>query len=171
MRAAPLLLLLAACSSNPEGLPDADPTTCQVAAVYDPAVATAQHALAQGDDLSLVGALDDTIPDVISLELYAGFGPFADAPIAPGTYPIERQYRDCGVCVLIYADFDDGATSQTYLARSGSVTLTEVGERLIGTINSPQFEQVKIDDDLNSQPEGTCAASMTSLTFDAAIER
>lgn len=166
MKRLALVLLAAGCSSITGETPDAAPPGCHASPDYGAATITGQHAEAQDGYLGLVGTLDDTVPDVFSLELYGD-------TFTTGTFEVGADYATCTVCAVIYADTDaDGAVGSMYLATSGTVTLTEVSPRVTGSVAELAFVHVDLDDDLRSSPSPDgCASAMTSLTFDAPIAR
>lgn len=116
----------------------------------------------------------DATPDVLALELYAGFGVFANG-ITTGTFTLsgdELQYADCGVCVLILADVStQGAPGSLYMATGGTVNITQVSPNITGTLSNVTFTHVQIDDQANSTPDPDgCPSAITSASFDALVE-
>lgn len=112
---------------------------------------------------------DDLLPDFFQIEVYGDTMQFPGLP-EPGTYEISgdnAQYAGCGVCVLLLADVDgDGIASHTFLATSGSVTLTETGPGLVGTYSDLVFEEVEVDGETYvSTPVGECASISASGVF------
>ncbi len=114
-------------------------------------------------------------PDVLSLELYEGQGVLQNG-IKAGSYEIkgdETQYATCGLCVLVLGDLDrqKAAVAQTFMAQSGTVTLTSVEGRLIGSLENVVFLAVAIKETTNEspiQPAG-CTSRLSSATFDGDI--
>lgn len=112
---------------------------------------------------------DDLLPDFFQIEVYGGTSQFPGLP-EPGTYDLSgdnAQYSTCGVCVLLLADSDgDGIPSETYLATSGTVTLTQTGPGLVGVYTDLVFEQVEIDSETYiSTPVGECATTSSAGAF------
>lgn len=101
---------------------------------------TAQAAIQQGTTNQTVRWISapipatamDARPDYVQVELWDGYGPFAQGVAQPGTYTIagnNADYRTCGVCVVIFADVDvmtDNAT-RLLVASSGSVVVRAAG--------------------------------------------
>lgn len=116
-------------------------------------------------------------PTLLSLELYAGAGAFTGSKtIKTGTFQIagdEANYATCGVCVLLYTQFDSQAMSiaDSYMATGGTVKLTSVNGTLTGTITDAKFEHVQIDPDtFESTPDPSmCKSAITSISFSDAI--
>jgi hypothetical protein len=118
---------------------------------------------------------DDLLPDFFQIEVYGNTTQFPGLP-ETGTFEISgenAQYTSCGVCVLLLADVDgDGIAGQTYLATSGSVTLTQTGPALVGTYSDLVFERVEIDPDTYvSATVGECASFSSGGTFTSAAPR
>ncbi len=112
---------------------------------------------------------EDPQADFFQIEVYGDTTQFPGLP-EPGTYEIagdNAQYASCGVCVFILADTDgDGIPSRTYLATSGTVTLTETGPGLVGTYSDLVFEEVAIDSATYvSTPVGECTTMSASGVF------
>jgi len=95
-------------------------------------------------ELTYVAALDNMSPrDVLFVDLYAGYGVFANGDIKTGTYTIggdDSKYSTCGLCVLIAADVTSTAVTDWYMATAGSVTLTKVSISQLGSDGSAHFE-------------------------------
>jgi hypothetical protein len=158
--------------------PDAAPVQCLA---DDYGTVTPMQQGAQTDNLTTpmyivyeAGLNADT--DVLSVQLYPGFGVFSGGAIAPGTYELtggETQYETCGACVLVYTNFDGMNTQGTpYLATAGTLTITSVSPNLAGTLSNLTFQSVTILDaaPYTSTPAGDgCTASITSLAFDAPV--
>ena len=115
----------------------------------------------------------DAAPDIVQLELYAGFGLFAGKDIAPGTYPLtgdELNYASCGVCVRIFADATEQALGAQYFATGGSVTLSSTTGNLVGTLDNVTFTKVTIADDFTSTPVGDgCETVITAASMDTPL--
>lgn len=117
-------------------------------------------------------------PDVLDVRLFAGFGAFETAAIAPGTYPIagpEIEFSTCGVCVLIQGDYL--APGKQYLmAQSGTLTITELGASGTGafraTLTDATFVHVSIDTttSVSTIIDDGCTTSLDSAEWDTPIE-
>lgn len=116
-------------------------------------------------------------PTLLSLELYAGAGAFTGSKtIKTGTFQLsgdEVNYATCGVCVLLYTQFDSQMMTivDSYMATGGTVKLTSVNGTLTGTITDATFEHVQIDPDtFESTPDPSmCKSALTSVSFSDAI--
>jgi len=126
------------------------------------------------DSVAYVAPLNSASkPDVLWIELYSGYGVFQNG-IKPGTYELsgaELAYDSCGLCVTITADYDmgSGAWQQDYMATGGTVTITEVTPRFIGTLSNVTFTNANIDYQGGGTTEllDDCASSMNAATYDA----
>ena len=115
-----------------------------------------------------------TLPDELHIQLFDGLGVFADGVAAPGTYELtgdELNYSTCGACVLI---FENPASANdyrgVYMATGGTVTITEVSPKLVGTLKNVSFQHVTLDQDSNSIPVGDdCGTHIKSLSFDETV--
>ena len=90
----------------------------------------------------------DASPDIVQLELYAGFGAFMGADISPKTIQLsgdELNYATCGACVRIFADATQMDSAAQYFATGGTVTLTSTNGTLQGTLSNITMEKVTID--------------------------
>jgi hypothetical protein len=118
----------------------------------------------------------DAMPDVFQLELYKGFGVFADTEIVPGTYTLageELNYSTCGVCPRIFANVDttNGMPTQQFFVTGGSVNITAINPNLTFTVTDLTFVEVTIDETTfvsTPVPDG-CPSAITSLSFDAVV--
>lgn len=150
---------------------DAPAVACTAAATYgDEALL---NPVAQQVNAGLIvfeGELNaDALPDLFALQLYDGFGVFTDG-IAPGTYEItgdEAQFATCGLCALLITD---GGEADSYLATSGSVTITSISPNLTGTVTNLTYTHVDIDDNDTSTPSASgCQSDIAALSFDAVV--
>lgn len=69
------------------------------------------------------------IPDVISVELWDGYGAFANGMARTGTFTIsgdETDYDTCGICVLMAANLVNNTPAKLLLATTGTVTVTSI---------------------------------------------
>lgn len=118
------------------------------------------------------GAINDEEPaDLVSLELYAGYGAFGET-LTAGTFQLtgdETNYSTCGACVLIYADATADSVGAIYMATGGELQLTSVETRLTGTLHNVTLTHVSINDEFVSTPVGDCDTQITDLTFDQPI--
>jgi hypothetical protein len=121
-----------------------------------------------------------TTPDILDIDLVSTFADFP-GDITTGTFHLtaaDGQYLTCGICILIHAKSTiDNGTGQikaqaTYLANSGTLTLTSVADKttgvgtIAGSIANATFRQVTIDPaTFLSTVVGSCATSLPSLTF------
>lgn len=122
------------------------------------------------DFVSYAGAVNaDAQPDILGLQLYDGFGVFANG-IVPGTYSItgdETQFATCGACVFLLTDFDGmNFADDGYLATGGTLTITSVSP-LQGSVDGITFQHVEIDTMFMSTPHPDgCTSALTAASFD-----
>lgn len=112
----------------------------------------------------LWGDIDDA--NGFEIDLYDGFGAFADSAAAPGTFTIGADDADpelCGLCVYMWIDTEEWGY---YLqADGGSVTLETVDGKLKGSASSLTFKELG---DEGGYLEGGCSATIDSVPFDVA---
>lgn len=118
----------------------------------------------------------DTLPDVLSVDLWAKYGVFTDA-ITTGTFQLtgsETSAKDCGACV--YLDIDVNMSSQpatyaeTYMPTGGTINITSVTGNLTGTLSNVTLQRVSISpDDGTTTPLGSCTTTISNVAFDGAI--
>jgi hypothetical protein len=117
----------------------------------------------------------DPRPDLISIELYKGFGVFTTG-IVPGTYLLagaELNYATCGSCVMIFTNHDSatGEFTHRYFQTGGTLVLGSVSGDLTGVLSGASFETVTINPTtFESMPAGDgCETHLDSLGFDSPI--
>ncbi len=114
--------------------------------------------------------------DILELDLFDGFTVFANG-IAPGTYTIgadDGSWETCGVCVLLLTDATSPQSfTDTYIATSGSVTITSVSPTgtLAGSVSNLKFSHVTIDFQGGTQSAGpdSCTSALPSASFSATV--
>jgi hypothetical protein len=177
----------------PDGAPGVDgaPGACTVstadfgdkgaltgAATFDDGMTADDHS---DDILEFDALLEGAQPaDGIAVQLYAGYGAFAMSDtnpmgqIMPGTYELtgeELDFATCGVCVRIVTNTTSSGYEDDYFATGGTVTVTEagnvVGGTLSGTLTNVQFHHVTIDPQTGAttQAPDTCTTGVTNATF------
>jgi hypothetical protein len=158
--------------------------TCYVESMYTPSFGSdTQVAQTAGSGISgsnahtelWAGALDTTMtPDVLQVELYAGFAAFAGADITPKTIQIagdELNYKSCGACVRIFADSTMDSSAAQYFATGGTITLSSVSGTFMGTLANVTLEKVTVADDFTSTPVGDgCTTKIVNATMNAALQ-
>lgn len=113
-------------------------------------------------------------PDVLDVEIYAGFGVFTNG-IKTGTFNLtgaELDYATCGLCVLVLTDTSGGSATDTYMATGGTVTIDTISPTTIsGSLSNVTFTHVTIDaNTFESTPVGDgCNSSISSLSISAAV--
>lgn len=122
------------------------------------------------------GALNgDMTPDVVQVELYAGFAAFAGADITPKTIQLagdELNYKTCGACVRVFADVPQmGDSPAQYFATGGTLTLTSTTGTLTGTLENVTLEKVTINStDYTSTPVGDgCQTKIVNASMNAML--
>lgn len=132
-------------------------------------------ASADGDYDLYWGPLEPGMPgDHISIELWEGFGPFA-AGLRTGTFTLagdDTDYAVCGVCALIATDWDGADYVDTYMAESGTITVSSITGSITGTLSNVSFRHVVLDT-LSGEmfDAGTgCTTRIGSASFTAPLE-
>jgi len=114
-----------------------------------------------------------TRPDRLQLELFDGssFGA-AGAQPAVGTYDLtgtEISYETCGICARIFTDTDLGGIGvDVYMARQGTLRLTNVTGRLAGSLENVVLRHVNItapNFTTTNHPDG-CETTIGRADFD-----
>jgi hypothetical protein len=108
------------------------------------------------------------VVDSIEVQLFDGYGAFAESQAAPGSYPISGDDADpatCGVCVYLYLTV--GEEEHSFLATSGLVELESVDDNLTGSATALDFDE--LEDLYTLDPDG-CSASISDVAFDAALQ-
>lgn len=104
---------------------------------------------------------------LLMMELLAERGPFEDR-ITPGTYVIgaDDVHRDtCGICIWISPNDVADEAHKCYFGSAGTLTLSEVGERLVGTIEDVEFGTIEC---ATGEPlEDECASRIGTVEFDS----
>ena len=137
------------------------------------------NAAATDDELDVLSQLEAAQPtDLLRIQLYAGYGAFANRAIVPGTYQItgaELDFATCGVCVMLATNVTANSYDDDYMATSGTVTITAagtaVGGTLSGSLSNIQFHHVMIDDQTGATTPApdTCTSAMSSATFSGTL--
>jgi hypothetical protein len=138
--------------TDDNGGDDTDRSACQSQADYG-RIPQSPGSVAFGavSGMALEQKLTDGLRyDLLAVGLYPNTPTFPDQ-IAAGTYtigPDDAQYETCGLCLRIVTQLnpDDGTWGEMYLAKSGSVTLTEVEDGVFGTLEGVTFQHVDIDE-------------------------
>jgi len=109
-------------------------------------------------------------PDLITVELYGDYGAFiAAGGIKNGSYPLtgaDADYEDCGACVYVIDE-----NGEIYMAASGTLELTNVTDRLAGTLTGVEFRHVTLSEETFETidaPDG-CRSRLGRVTFDQAL--
>jgi hypothetical protein len=163
---------------------DAAGVTCYVENMYAPTFGSNdQFAQTSGSGASgsnahteIWGAALDPgmTPDVLQVELYAGFAAFSGTDIMPKTIQLsgeELNYKSCGACVRIFADATMDSSAAQYFATGGTVTLSSVQGTFMGTLSNVTLTKVTVADDFTSTPVGDgCTTTITSATMNAMLQ-
>jgi len=161
-------------ATTPDAPVDAGTSSCTIATTLGTVTPPGQFAEQTTQSASVpsytyAGLLNqDANFDAIQFELWDGFGVFA-AGIVPGTYQItgaELDYASCGACIFAFGDVTSTSITQAYFATGGTMTLTQVGPNMIGTLSNMTFGSL---DNTTGDPDGLCTSSLTSFAFSVAI--
>ena len=117
-------------------------------------------------------------PDVISIELWDGYGSFADGDAAVGAYDIagdDTAVVTCGICIYIYsnATLVDGTivdSEKDYIATGGSLTVDSITTDFTGSASDLTFTEIDQSSDMGEPLEGGCQTAVPSASFDAPIQ-
>jgi hypothetical protein len=118
----------------------------------------------------------DAEPDAIYVELWDGYGVFADGNSEPGTYAIageELDYATCGICVFTLADLDpDDGASHVLQAVSGALEVRavspDVDAPLAVELHGVRFREVDPDD--FSPVNSDCESPVDRAALEATLE-
>lgn len=153
---------------------DTGPVSCLVAQDYG-ALGVLDGFVNTGSDVTdvvtYIAALDGaSAPDLLWVELYNGYGVFENG-IKPGTYQLtgdELDYAMCGACVTLTANYNmtTGEWQQDYMATGGTLTITEVEPRVIGTLSNVTFNRAVFEQSGQTLYDD-CTSAVTSGEFDA----
>ncbi len=178
------ILLIAGCSDVGEtggvdaapGI-DAVPRSCTVATDLGALGARDGTPMASGSgttrrvSVSMVVASDAATRDAVFVQLFGGRGVFAGGAPVPGTYPLtgaELGFETCGVCVTVIGDIVTGqGPTQFYMARSGTVTITQATGSLTGSLSAMTFGELDLADGMVIR-DG-CETQHGGLTFDEVL--
>jgi hypothetical protein len=155
------------------------PVECAADAAYGSPKGADAYALRDADtnpeNIFYNGSMNMDYDD-LTVELYKGYGTYADTEIVTGTVQLtgdESAYDTCGACVLIYANWDRDAETadMTYLAIGGTLNITSLSPNITGNILNATFVHVDIDSEGVSTPSpDACMSSVASFSFDTMVE-
>ena len=165
-----------------DGGGDAAPVNCLASASYASVTPTMPEFHSYMDDDAMTdfyAFLDlnqDAMPDVMLIDLYAGFGAFEAGIPATGTTVqltgAEASPDTCGACITIQVDYTENGSTEdqstsTYIADGGTLNLTSAtATSFAGNLNNVTFKHVNVDSDLvaTPHPDG-CTATLASVSF------
>lgn len=110
------------------------------------------------------------IPDIINVELWDGYGAFANGTARTGTFTIsgdETDYDTCGICVLMDANLVNDTPARLLLATSGTVTVTSIatatGQTTVVEVANASFGEITYvqDQGYQSVTTSSCASPIT----------
>ena len=127
---------------------------------------------------------DSPPADLLSIQLWDGFGAFAGGQIATGEFAIEgdeANLRSCGVCVSVLGDAVQTGSGQVtavkqYIATGGTVTIESAGDRagndisgnFTGSVTGLTLVELAQDKSGNALAGG-CETAIESASWDAPI--
>lgn len=121
--------------------------------------------------VSMTVAMDAATRDTVFVQLKGGKGAFAGRDPAPGTYALagaELDYNTCGVCVTVIGDIVAGqGPTQFYFQRAGTVTITQAGPRLVGSLAG--MELLELDLATEELVRDGCETQVGGISFDEAL--
>ena len=98
-----------------------------------------------------------------------------NGPTTAGTYSLEDvNYRDCGLCLLLFRECDESECARILYATEGSVEISQLGrapgERIAGQFHDVVFREVTLDPDWTSTPvEGGETWCMDGFAFEKSL--
>jgi hypothetical protein len=123
----------------------------------------------------------DGLPDVLSIQLYRGYGEYA-ATIGPGSYSLvtaeNSNYATCGSCFLIYGDYTGPGTGTGYFQTGGAFTISSITPAapgattatLSGSVAGLTLTHVTISSSAVSTPVGDgCDVVVPDFSFTATL--
>lgn len=124
---------------------------------------------ADGSNVDYLAVTSTDVPyDMLRISSLADWA----GPTAPGTYSLDGiNYRDCGLCLLAYADCGESECAKTFYADAGDVVIDaigfEEGDAFSGRLQNVVFREVTIEQDFTSTPvPGGETWCMNGLTFE-----
>jgi hypothetical protein len=105
---------------------------------------------------------------IVQLELYDGVGAFAGGTVRTGTFPIETDFGNCGVCLRALGD-KGGSTETEYFGSGGMVTVTEIGGAgapISATVTDAILTEV---DASHAAVNGGCTAMVASVRVEGTV--
>lgn len=160
---------------------DSAPVNCKVNQSYGAVTPTTQEAHSAMDDQGgtnywvFLDINADAMPDIMLVDLYPGFGAFADGiPATGATVQLtgeDASFETCGACVSIQPDYtDNGPADDQYIAVGGTLNLTSAtATSLAGNLSNVTFQHVNVDQSslaTTPHPDG-CMATLDSVAFSA----
>ncbi len=113
--------------------------------------------------------------DIVSMEIWNGYGVFENSPIAVGTYEItgtELSFDTCGVCAFLYADVvDENNPGDQYFATGGTVEITSIEGNFTATLTNVTYAHANIDPETlftTPHPDG-CGSQVDLAGVDAVL--
>ena len=118
----------------------------------------------------------DAEPDVLFVELWDENVPFMDG-FAPGSFGlvgIQADLFECGACVYIGANVDQGPLN-FHMALGGTITIDTIDAtpgtgNVTGSLANVAFREVTVDAGGQHVLEGGCQTSIEALTFDLTVQ-
>ncbi|MFN0253591.1 MAG: hypothetical protein ACKV2T_42380 [Kofleriaceae bacterium] len=159
---------------------DAANVACKASSSYGsptPSMQEAHSAMDSMGNQNLWVFLDlnaDASPDIMLVDLYAGYGAFQGGlPAAGATVQLtgdEVSPATCGACVSIQVDYtEQGPADDIYLADGGMLTLTAATTTsLAGSLSNVTFKHMNVDSEGIATPHpDNCTATLASIAFSA----
>lgn len=128
--------------------------------------------------LELIGtAANGEKPDIISIELWDGYGAFEGGDITVGEWTIEGDETavlSCGICIYIFADstLADGTlvdSEKDYIATGGTITVDSITTNFTGSVADLTFTEIDVNSDMGTPLADGCTTAVPTASFDVAI--
>jgi hypothetical protein len=126
-----------------------------------------------GHDAALEGSFSTRPVTYLSIQIYQD--PPYRGPVASGIFTLTGQpYETCGLCVLVHEGCGTSSCERTYLAQSGTLHITDIGEvggTFAGTLTGATLAEVTINSTTRESTwvEEGDEICLGSYTFDETI--
>jgi hypothetical protein len=132
----------------------------------------ATHGVDPADGAWLVfnAEIDDDPLNLLEVSMWSGTGVFAASEVATGSFDVtgdEADYGSCGVCVALFADVENEASSQLLAATSGTIEITSISGTMAGTLSD--LVLVQVDGNTYEPVEDGCTTEIPAASFSATI--
>ncbi len=110
--------------------------------------------------------------DALEITLWDSYGAFGDNDVTTGKFSltgVESNDRTCGLCVRLFGNIDAGMPLQRYIATGGSITLTSVTGKLVGSASDLTFAEIAEGSTSGDTLPDGCMSTAAKFRFDVMI--